>query len=126
MFEASKPLNGLGLRACQCSFCRAHGARTMSDPAGRVRILARDAEMLVRYRFGLKTADFLLCATCGVYIGALLSDGGKMWMTVNANAFRPPPPDDFPLLPVEYSEEGPSARVARRKANWTPVTELKS
>jgi hypothetical protein len=42
-------------------------------------------------------------------------------MTVNANSFRPPPPDDFPIAPVDYDGEDVSARVARRKLKWTPV-----
>jgi len=126
VFEASRALEELGLRACICSFCRKHGVRAVSDPRGSVRVLVRDSEMLVRYRFGLKTADFLLCGCCGVYIGALLSDRGKMWMTTNANAFRPPPPDDFPLLPADYDGEDAAARAARRKERWTPVIEMRS
>lgn len=29
------------VRACQCSFCRAHAARTTSDPAGSVQFRER-------------------------------------------------------------------------------------
>lgn len=121
LFEASRPLEALGLRADQCSFCRAHGARNTSDPNGAMTISVRDAGALVRYRFGLRTADFLICAQCGVYIGALTEDGGKSWFTVNANAFRPPPREDFPVTPVDYDAEDVSARIARRKEKWTPV-----
>ena len=122
LFEASAPLETLGLRADQCSFCRAHGARNTSDPNGTIFISVRDADALIRYRFGLGTADFLICARCGVYIGALMEDGGKSWFTVNANAFRPPPRDDFPVAPADYDGEDAPARIARRKAKWTPVS----
>ncbi|HTT85206.1 MAG TPA: hypothetical protein VMF67_17145 [Rhizomicrobium sp.] len=120
-FQTSAPLEVLGLRADQCSFCRAHGARNTSDPYGTVSISAHDADALIRYRFGLRTADFLICGRCGVYIGALLEDDGKSWFTVNANAIRPPPPDDFPVVPVDYEGEDVPARIARRKRKWTPV-----
>lgn len=121
-FESSASLEALGLRADQCSFCRAQGARNTSDPDGAISISVREAGALLRYRFGLRTADFLICGRCGVYIGALMEDGGKSWFTVNANAFRPPPPDDFPIAPVDYDAEDLPARIARRKQKWTPVT----
>jgi hypothetical protein len=125
VFEASAGLDVLGLRADQCSFCKAHRARTTSDPKGAMRIFVREPSMLSRYRFGLKTADFLICARCGHYIGALMEDGGQRWFTVNANTFRPPPADDLPVAPVDYDAEDVPARIARRKKAWTTVVELK-
>lgn len=122
VFDASAPLETLGLRADQCSFCRAHGARNTSDPKGAISISVRDPGALIRYRFGLCTADFLICGACGVYIGALMADGGNTWFTVNANTFGPPPPDDFPVTPADYEREDGPARIARRKQRWTPVT----
>lgn len=121
VFDASAPLETLGLRADQCSFCRAHGARNASDPNGAMSISVRDAGALIRYRFGLRTADFLICARCGVYIGALMEEAGQSWFTVNVNAFRPGPSSDFPVAPADYDGEDVSARIARRKERWTPV-----
>ena len=121
VFEATAPLETLGLRADMCGFCRAHGARNTSDPNGRVRIAVRDAALLERYRFGLKTADFLVCRRCGVYIGALLEDEGRGWFTVNANTFKKRPALDFPAAPHDFDAEDVPARIARRKRNWTPV-----
>ena len=125
VFEASAGLDVLGLRADMCSFCRAHGARNTSDPNGAMRIAVRDAAKLKRYRFGLKTADFLLCADCGVYIGAMLEDGGKAWFTVNVNSFREKPALDFPMVPHDFDAEDVLTRIARRKARWTPVVEFR-
>jgi hypothetical protein len=121
IFAASAILEQLGLRACMCSFCRAHGARTASDPNGTMQIDVRSPDKLMRYRFGLRTADFLLCAHCGVYIGALLPNGDGGWFTVNVNAFREPPPLEFPIQPIVYDREGVGSRVDRRKSKWTPV-----
>ena len=105
VFETCLPLQSLGLRACMCRFCRAHGARNTSDPSGLVTFSVRNDERLVRYRFGLRTADFLLCANCGVYIGALLRGDGRGWFTVNVNSFRDPPPHNFPIESICYDEE---------------------
>lgn len=121
VFEASDSLAALGLRACMCSFCRAHGARNTSDPNGTMKLDVRVAGDLVRYRFGLRTADFLLCAKCGVYIGALLPDGTKGWFTVNVNTFREPPPLDVPIASHDFDSEDTSGRIDRRKTKWTPV-----
>jgi hypothetical protein len=125
VFEATAGLDVLGLRADMCSFCRAHAAHTTSDPHGTIRIAVRDASKLHRYQFGLKTADFLICRDCGVYIGALMEDAGKMWFTVNANSFREKPPLDFPVVPHDFDGEDVPGRIARRKAKWTPVSELR-
>lgn len=125
VFDASAPLETLGLRADQCSFCRAHAARNTSDPNGTMRIVVRDEAKLSRYRFGLKTADFLVCRECGVYVGALMVDGGRMWFTVNVNSFRDRPGDDVASVPHDFDGEDVARRVARRKEKWTPVTELR-
>jgi hypothetical protein len=124
VFEASATLEALGLRADMCGFCRAHGARNTSDPNGAMRIRVRDATKLERYRFGLKTADFLVCGRCGVYIGALLEDAGQAWFTVNANSFADKPALDFPAVPHDFDAEDAAGRIARRKRNWTPVAEF--
>ena len=120
-FDASAALEVLGLRACQCSFCRAHGARTTSDPNGTLQLRVIDETKLTRYRFGLMTADFLLCTQCGVFLGALMSEAGHSWITINANTLTPPPPLDVPITPMDFSSENTAGRADRRKAKWTPV-----
>src|SRR5947209_576321 len=63
-FETAKAPTDFQPRACQCSFCRMHGTRTASDPAGRLHLSVRNPGLLSRYRFSLKTADYLVCRTC--------------------------------------------------------------
>jgi len=125
VFEATAGLDALGLRADQCSFCRAHRARTTSDPNGTMRIIVREPAALSLYRFGLRITDFLVCARCGLYIGAMMTEGDKAWFTVNTNTFRDPPPNRFPVAPVDYSGEDVAARTARRRQKWTPVVHFK-
>lgn len=107
-------------RACQCSFCRSHGGITISDPDGALRIDAKP-DALVRYRFGLKTADFLICARCGVYIGAVFAQGDDMWGIVNANALHERTSFTAPVQAVDYDGETPASRGERRKHRWTPL-----
>ena len=109
------------LRACQCSFCRAHATLTASDPSGTVKFHEHESGALERYRFGLRTADFLLCRKCGVYIGALIETSRGRYGIVNVHALRPRPADLRAPLAVEYGEENTGQRVARREQLWTPV-----
>lgn len=108
-------------RSCQCSFCRRHATLTVSDPAGQADIRARDWSNVEKYRFGTATADFLLCRTCGVYIGAVCDTPDGMRMVTNTRclddreAFTSPP-----ALP-NHDKEAVEARMARRAANWTPA-----
>lgn len=111
------------VRSCQCSFCRAHGARSTSDPAGAVRFRISKPDALVRYSFALRTADFLLCRHCGVYVAAVLSAGDRARAIVNLNTFDPAVPDLARPEPVRYDAESRDGRVARRLARWTPVEE---
>lgn len=109
------------VRACQCSFCRAHGAACVSDPSGRAAFVLTEEGELQRYRFALCTADFLVCRRCGVYLGAVLGDGAGLFATLNTHAMA----SVYDLLPaplaVDYAGESPEQRRHRRKARWTPV-----
>jgi hypothetical protein len=114
------PANALRLRACQCSFCRRHGARTTSDSAGTVRIVLKNCEGVGYYQFGSQTADYLVCGRCGVYMAAVLRDRTRTYATVNVNTF------DVPLTqvaePVDYESETPEQRIERRRSLWTPAS----
>jgi hypothetical protein len=117
----SRPAEEIELRSCQCSFCRRHGARTFADPNGRAVIETEGPENLRRYRFALKTADFLVCAECGIYIGVLLESEGAQLVTLNAagldiDSFR-----ERAAQPVSYESEGFEERVRRRLTAWMPA-----
>jgi len=102
---------------CDCSFCRRHGARTMGDPAGAVEFRAAPGA-LTRYRFALRITDYLLCAKCGTYVGAVMPDEAGQIATLNVNAldirdrFDPAPPLHH------YEGEDEASRRARRRKFW--------
>ena len=95
--------------------------RTVSDPDGRVEFLVRDPAQLNRYRFGLATAEFLICRRCGVYVGALMSEDGAAYAIVNVNVLAAPEALAQATLPVSYDGESAAGRRARRRARWTPA-----
>jgi len=125
-FATACPPATLSVRACACSFCRRHGARTVSDPDGRVEFLIRDPAQLNRYRFGLATADLLVCHRCGVYLGALMSEDGAWYAIVNINVLAAPDALPQAALPVSYDGESAAERRARRRARWTPAALLEA
>ena len=117
---ASKPSAELQVRACQCGFCTRHGAMTVSDPAGHATFEIERAG-LVRYQFGTRSGTSLLCARCGMYAGAILEDGGRVWSVLNVRGLAVPEFKERMAEPVVYEGETPEARIARRKARWTPT-----
>jgi hypothetical protein len=110
------------VRACQCSFCRSHGALSTSDPQGSLTYVIRDAGRLVRYHFGLRTAEFLICARCGVYLGAVIATPRGRFGIININALQPQPAGLPQPKAVSYEAEDALGRTARRETRWTPIT----
>jgi hypothetical protein len=115
-FETTRAIDDFEVRECDCSFCQRHRARYLLDPDGSFVVRVADPNALVRYRFALRTADFLICARCGVYVGAISGDRG----IVNANAL-----DDRDRLRgsarVGFDGETEASRLERRRSRWMPA-----
>lgn len=109
------------IRACQCNFCRAHDALSASDAAGSLEFTASDPDFLSRYRFGLRTADFLLCRKCGVYIGALIDTDQGQFGIINTHALVDAPDRLAATELMRYGTEDVAGRVSRRETRWTPA-----
>jgi len=109
------------IRACQCSFCRAHDALSTSDPGASIEFLASDPERLQRYRFGLRTADFLLCRECGIYLGAVIETPKGRFGIINVHALTESPQDLAGVAPISYDEEDSTGRISRREERWARV-----
>src|SRR5919197_256019 len=122
VLETEQDPRELPLRACDCSFCRRHAARTTSDPAGRARVGIQDPSLVSRYVFGLRTAEMVVCARCGVYCAAVMREGDRAWAVLNVNLFRDAAVAfDRPPHSISYEGETAEERIARRKRLWTPV-----
>jgi hypothetical protein len=108
------------VRACQCSFCRKHDARAISDSAGSIIITSHDPSLLGRYRFGLTVLDFLFCQKCGVYVSAYTEEGGEAYANLMVNVLderkRFPQPND-----VQLDGETSLEKWKRHSKYWTPA-----
>ena len=118
--EPGRPVSELAYRACQCGFCRRHGAATTSDPASLLHIEAAPGAVN-HYRFGRRAADVLLCEECGVYVASVIeADGGRL-ATLNVMGVALPGFEGRTPEPASYDDETDEARLARRSARWTPT-----
>jgi len=120
-FETATDPAATDVRACQCSFCRKHNALAVSDPDGKITIRIRAASRLSRYEFGLRTATYVVCAQCGVYVASITNDGSSRAIAIvtaldDAARFTRPP------RPVDYDSETRADRLLRRQRRWTPAT----
>jgi len=120
-FETGFNHTNLPVRACQCSFCRAHGAATATDPDGRVRISTSESAHVRNYRFGLGVTDFLICANCGAFVAAVMQIDGSLYASVNINVLGVRAKLQNQPQPVDYANETVEQRRTRRKKHWTPA-----
>jgi len=121
-FSTALPPESLIPRACDCSFCRKHGAAYISDPAGRLSIHARGGAAR-HYQQGSNNADFLVCGRCGVLVAVLFEHLSRVYGAVNAGCL-----DGKPCFgeAVASSPQMLSAddRISRWIRLWVPDVEL--
>jgi hypothetical protein len=117
----TKPAAQMAVRSCACSFCRAHGTRTVSDPLGLAEVSATDWSLVERYRFGSRTADYLLCRRCGVYVGAVCETATGVRSVINTRCLDGGVAFGMEAAHPDYDGEAVEARLARRAANWMPT-----
>jgi len=105
-------------RSCGCSFCVKHGGVWTSNPRAALRARITEAGMVARYAFGTETAQFLVCARCGVAPLVTSRIEETTFAVVNVNAF-----DDFDrarlrVQPASFEGEDLESRLDRRRRNW--------
>ena len=114
--ELTRAASSYSPRACDCEFCRRHGAAWVSDPQGSLLIHVRDQGDTGRYRQGAGIAEMLLCRNCGVLVAALWQ-GAHLHGVVNANVLegRDALPPVQPVSPKVLSAD---AKVNRWQKIW--------
>lgn len=111
------------LRHDGCSFCRRHGVVATSDPAGEMAFEFADPSVL-RYRFGHRTAKFLICRDCGVFVATVCGGPGAQHAVINARVIEDVCLNFDNVTHICFDAETPAQRYERRLRNWTPVASL--
>ena len=109
------------VRACGCSFCQKHRGVWTSHPEGRVTVALGDPARVQRYRFGTETADFYICADCGVAPLVASEIDGAAYAVVNVNCFDDVEPGELDESSTDFAGETTGDRLARRARNWSPL-----
>ena len=105
-------------RACGCTFCTKHGGVWTSNPRGSLRVKVTDRARLSTYEFGTKTAEFHVCARCGIVPVVTSRIDSHLYAVVSINAFEGVPESLLKRTPMDFEGEGTDSRLARRKRNW--------
>jgi hypothetical protein len=116
VYETEAPVR---LRHDGCSFCASRGVKSASDPDGKL-ALTSDAK-LTRYRFGQKSADFLICPTCGAYVATYMEGPRGPVGVINVVGLAIPELKDEPVTTASLDGESEADRIARRLSRWTPM-----
>lgn len=108
------------LRQDGCGFCSSRGVKSASDPDGKLAI--ESTQKLICYRFGHKTADFLICPVCGTYVANRMESQRGPVGVINVVGLAMPELKDQPATLASLEGEAPDERIARRLSRWTPMT----
>lgn len=109
-------------RACDCSFCRKHGAAYVSDPAGWLSVSAHQGA-LRKYRQGSDTADFLLCGLCGVLVAVVFEHADRVYGAVNIGCLDGES-GFMASIPASPQALGTEEKISRWLKLWIPDVEL--
>ena len=111
-------------RACTCTFCVKHGGVWTSNPRGTLDVEIDDPALVSQYAFGTHTADFHVCARCGVVPFVTSRIDGNDYAVVSVNAFEGVEPARLRRAAAEFGAENETERLARRKKNWIATVRL--
>lgn len=107
-------------RACTCSFCTKHGGVWTSNANGALQIAIEDPALVSKYAFGTRTAEFQVCARCGIVpvVTSLIDE--RLYAVVSVNAFENVDAALLRRAPASFEGEEQDSRLARRKRSWIP------
>lgn len=116
-YETGEPVS---LRQDGCGFCSSRGVKSASDPNGRLTLVSQLE--LIRYRFGHRTADFLVCPTCGTYVATQMEGPRGPVGVLNVVGLAISELKDETATLASLEGETVDERIQRRLSRWTPMT----
>jgi hypothetical protein len=83
-----------------------------------------DPALVSRYAFGTGTAEFHICARCGIVPVVTSRIDGRLYAVVSVNAFEGVEPSLIRRASADFEGEGKESRLARRQRNWIAEVEF--
>ena len=114
------------VRACGCDFCTKHGVSWTSHHDSELIARIADQSLVSKYRFGTGTADFYVCARCGVTPFVTCAIDDLLYAVVNANTFEGIDRSLLIRAATNFDGEGTGERLDRRKLSWIPSVKISS
>lgn len=105
-------------RSCDCTFCVKHGGAWTSHRDAKLAVSLRHPGAVSPYTFCSGTAEFQVCARCGVTPVVLSDLAGHRHAVVNVNTFDHPEAMQITRQAAHFEGEATEIRLARRKRNW--------
>ncbi|MEO8344619.1 MAG: hypothetical protein ABI607_02890 [Betaproteobacteria bacterium] len=105
-------------RACDCSFCIAHGGVWASNPRSTLVVTIRDPALVSKYAFGTRTATFHVCSRCGTVPLVTSEIANHVYAVVNVNALVNVEESWLRRAASQFDGESIESRLARRQRNW--------
>ena len=121
-YELEWPGDGTSIpvRVCNCSFCVKHGGNFTSHGDAKLTAVLHDESQVTRYKFGTETAEFHICARCGVVPLITSTIEGRLYGVVNVNCFEGIDRSCLSRAVADFHGETTESRLARRQRNWIP------
>jgi hypothetical protein len=89
-----------------------------SNPDGALRVVVNEPSLVSRYTFGTGTAEFHVCARCGIVPVVTSRIDGRLYAVVNVNTFEGVEPTLLRRGSANFNGEAEATRLARRQRNW--------
>lgn len=101
-------------RACDCAFCRKHGAAWLSDADGSLTLRLRGDAL--PYRQGSGQAEFLACPHCAVLVMVTADVDGVKYAAINARTL-----DDADRLSGEQPASPQKLAAGEKIERWSQL-----
>lgn len=83
-----------------------------------------DVTSVSKYRFGTRTAEFYICAKCGVAPFVISEIDENQYAVVNTNTFDNFDTSAFLNSSTNFDGEDKGDRLERRRQNWIPCVRI--
>lgn len=109
---------GIAVRNCSCTFCQKHAGAWTSHRGSALVAQVEEISAVSKYRFGTRSADFYVCATCGIVPFVTSEIDDQLYAVVNVNSFEDVSDLTFTKSSTDFDGEKIGSRLERRKRNW--------